>query len=81
MVVVNGMLSKQSSAAVLDRLKRIAREFSELHTEDTRLPLEQRSAMSVLVALRHWELEAFAELRRPRAAAPRLVSSARRGTA
>jgi hypothetical protein len=28
------------------------------------LPLGERSAMSVLVAIRHWELEAFAELRR-----------------
>ena len=64
MLVVNGMLSKASSAAVVDRLKRVAREFSELHNDDVRLPLEQRSAMSVLVALRHWELAAFAELRR-----------------
>lgn len=64
MLVVNGMLSKTSSATVVERLKRIAREFSELHNDDVRLPLEQRSAMSVLVALRHWELAAFAELRR-----------------
>ena len=64
LVVVNGMLSKASSAALLDRLKRIAREFSQLHGDDVRLPLAERSAMSLLVALRHWELEAFAELRR-----------------
>ena len=64
MVVVNGMLSKSSSAAVVTRLKRIAREFSELHNEDMRLPLAERSAMSLLVAMRHWELQAFAEMRR-----------------
>ena len=64
MVVVNGMLSKSSSAAVVTRLKRIAREFSELHNEDMRLPLAERSAMSLLVAIRHWELQAFAEMRR-----------------
>ena len=64
MVVVNGMLSKSSSAAVVTRLKRIAREFSELHNEDVRLPLAERSAMSLLVAMRHWELQAFAEMRR-----------------
>lgn len=80
MLVVNGMLSTQSSAAVVDRLKRVAREFSELHSADVRLPLEQRSAMSVLVALRHWELDAFAALRRRRTTAPRLVSAVRRGT-
>lgn len=64
MLVVNGMLSKGSSAAIATRLKRIAREFSDLHNEDVRLPLAERSAMSLLVAIRHWELEAFAELRR-----------------
>jgi AcrR family transcriptional regulator len=64
MVVVNGMLSRNSSAAVVTRLKRTAREFSELHNEDARLPLNERSAMSLLVAIRHWELAAFAELRR-----------------
>ena len=70
MVVVNGMLSRNSSAAVVTRLKRIAREFSELHNEDVRLPLNERSAMSLLVAIRHWELAAFAELRRKRASNP-----------
>jgi transcriptional regulator with XRE-family HTH domain len=70
MVVVNGMLSRNSSAAVVTRLKRAAREFSELHNEDARLPLNERSAMSLLVAIRHWELAAFAELRRRKAANP-----------
>ena len=64
MVVVNGMLSRASSAAILTRLKRIAREFSELNIQDARLPLGERSAMSLLVAIRHWELAAFADLRR-----------------
>lgn len=66
MLVVNGMLSKVSSAAMVARLKRIAKEFSELHNEDVRLPLAERSAMSLLVAIRHWELQAFADLRRRR---------------
>ena len=34
MLVVNGMLSKSSSADVVNRLKRITREFSDLHNED-----------------------------------------------
>jgi hypothetical protein len=67
MVVMNGMLSRSSSSAIVGRLKRIAREFSELQNEDAGLPLPQRSAMSMLVAMRHWELEAFAELRRRKA--------------
>jgi transcriptional regulator with XRE-family HTH domain len=64
MLVVNGMLSKISSAAIVARLKRIAREFSDLHNDDVRLPPPERSAMSLLVAIRHWELEAFRALRR-----------------
>lgn len=68
MVVVNGMLSRNSSAAILTRLKRIAREFSELNNDDAKLPLTERSAMSLLVAVRHWELAAFAALRRGKTA-------------
>lgn len=64
MVAVNGMLSRNSCAAIIARLKRTAREFSELHNDDLRLPPSERSAVSLLVAIRHWELQAFAELRR-----------------
>jgi len=64
MIVVNSMLSRASSASIVAKLKRLARECSDLHSEDARLPLGERSAMSVLLAVRHWELQAFAELRR-----------------
>jgi len=67
MVVVNGMLSRSSSATIVTRLKRVAREFSELHNDDVRLPHGERSAMSLLVAIRRWELQAFAQLRRKKA--------------
>ena len=68
MLVVNGMLSRDSSAAMVARLKRVAREFSELHSDDARLRRGGRSAISLLVAIRHWELEAFTQLRRRRPA-------------
>ncbi len=64
MLVVNGMLSKNASADMVARLKRITRDFSDLHNEDSRLPLGERSPMTLLVAIRHWQLAAFAELRR-----------------
>jgi hypothetical protein len=64
MLVVNGMLSSASSADIVNRLKRITREFSDLHNDDSRLPLGERSPMTLLVAVRHWQLQAFAELRR-----------------
>jgi transcriptional regulator with XRE-family HTH domain len=63
-LAVNGMLSASSRATIVARLKRITREFSELHNDDVRLPPSQRMNMTMLVAIRHWELQAFAELRR-----------------
>lgn len=73
LLVVNGMLSAASRALIVERLKRVTREFSELHSDDARLAMDERSAMSVCVALRHWELEAFSQLRRRAPAAPRTI--------
>jgi hypothetical protein len=63
-VAVNGMLSAGSRATIVGRLKRVVKEFSELHNDDVRLPPSQRLNMTMLVAIRHWELQAFTELRR-----------------
>ncbi len=66
--VVNGMLSAASNAQVVARLRRLAREFSELHDDDKRLALGERRPASLLLAVRPWELDAFHALRRRRAA-------------
>lgn len=63
-VAVNGMLSSGSRAKMVERLKRVTREFSELHNDDVRLPQPERRNMTMLVAIRHWELQAFTGLRR-----------------
>lgn len=63
-VAVNGMLSASSRAAIMARLRRVVREFSELHNDDVRLPPSQRRNLTMLVAIRPWELEAFTALRR-----------------
>jgi transcriptional regulator with XRE-family HTH domain len=70
LLLVNGMLSKASGAAVISRLHRIAQEFRELHNEDVRVPFAERSAISLLLAVRRWELHAFHDLRRRRSKAP-----------
>jgi len=67
-VAVNGMLSASSRSAIVTRLKRVVREFSELHNDDVRLPPSQRLNMTMLVAIRHWELQAFTALRRKKPA-------------
>ena len=63
-LAVNGMLSGNSRATIVARLKRLTREFSELHNDDVRLPASQRLNMTMLVAIRHWEMQAFTGLRR-----------------
>jgi predicted transcriptional regulator len=63
-IAVNGMLSSNSRSTIVARLKRTVREFSELHNDDVRLPPSQRMNMTMLVAIRHWELQAFTEMRR-----------------
>jgi transcriptional regulator with XRE-family HTH domain len=62
--LVNVMLSKQSAAALLDRLKQVATEFSQQHQHETRLPLDQKHAISFLVAARPWVPQAFRTLQR-----------------
>ena len=62
--LVNVMLSKQSAAALLERLKQVATEFSQQHQHETRLPLAQRQAISFMVAARPWVPRAFKTLMR-----------------
>lgn len=64
MLFVNGRLSKSSREAMLARLRRVAADFTESHNEDMRRRVEERSGMSMLLAIRPWELSAFGELRR-----------------
>ena len=62
--LVNVMLTKQSGAALLERLKQVAAEFSQQHQHETRLPLEQRHAISFIVAARPWVPHVFKTLLR-----------------
>ena len=64
MKLVNMMLTKQSSAALLERLKQVAADFAHQHQHEARLPLEDRNAISLMVAVRPWVPQAFKALRR-----------------
>ena len=68
MLVGNGMLSRTSTNAILARLRRIANEFTELHHGDAHLPLGERRSATLVLAIRPWELQAFEDLKRKRAA-------------
>src|SRR5256712_12674387 len=64
MLLVTGRLSKSSREAMLVRLRRVANEFADLHSDDTRRPFDESTAMHMLVAIRPWELAKFAEMQR-----------------
>ena len=64
MLFVTGRLSKSSREAMLVRLRRVANEFADLHSDDTRRPFDECIAMHMLVAIRPWELSTFAEMQR-----------------
>ncbi|TAK92465.1 MAG: XRE family transcriptional regulator [Burkholderiaceae bacterium] len=60
--VVNVMLSKTSAQALLNRMKQVAREFSDQHQEDASLPFEEKQPISFMLAARPWLPRPFKEL-------------------
>ncbi|MCU0868092.1 MAG: transcriptional regulator [Burkholderiales bacterium] len=75
MLLVNGMLTDGAASLVQSKLRRLANEFAEIHEDQKRLPLGERRSVTLLLAMRPWELDDFHELRRARdrkpAVAPR----------
>lgn len=64
LLVVNGMLSRQSNARLQDKMARLAREFDELNDADAGLPLAQRHGVTMVIAMGDWRFGLFADLRR-----------------
>jgi len=75
-VIVTGSLSRRSIEALQDRMRRIAEEFDSLVGEDRRLDHEARTGVSLVLAVRPWEPNLFAKLRRD---APKPVHGGRNG--
>lgn len=69
MLVVNGMLSRPSSETIIGRLRRLANEFTDLHHADAQLEPGVRRPATLVLAMRPWELQAFADLKRKRSPA------------
>ncbi|MCL2830795.1 MAG: helix-turn-helix transcriptional regulator [Betaproteobacteria bacterium] len=63
-VFIHGMLTPAAASQIRTQLQRLRQSFSALHEEGLGVPLEQRSGMGLLVAMRSWELPAFTALRR-----------------
>ncbi len=59
-----GMLSEQSVDQLIKLVDKTVAGFIELNRDDSRLPLEQRTGYSMVVALRPWLMPAFTDLLR-----------------
>ncbi len=70
MVLLNAYLSKAHAATVIDRLQRLTKDVSEQHLDDARLPSSQRRPLSLLVAVRPWQLDFMRDLQRPQPQVP-----------
>ena len=66
MLLVSGLLSAASSAGMIERLRRLANEFTEMKDHDAQQPLGERRPSTLIVAMRPWEVEELHALRRPK---------------
>jgi hypothetical protein len=64
MRLVNVRVSAEARLALITRLEQVALDYAEQHNADTRLPDEQRLPLSLCLAVRVWEPEAFLAYRR-----------------
>lgn len=63
-LLVNSMLTRGSIEKFIERMHDLAREFSRMHVEDNKMPLDKRHAHSLLLAVRPWEPSFMRPLRR-----------------
>jgi hypothetical protein len=62
--LVNLMLTPRSAAALRERLRQVAAEFSQQHQDDARLPFAERHTVTLMLAARPWMPESFKALLR-----------------
>lgn len=64
LLFVHGMLTPEARSQLLRRMRRLVQEFNEQHAEALDQPDQAREGHSLLLALRPWEPQVFARLRR-----------------
>jgi DNA-binding Xre family transcriptional regulator len=63
-LLVHGSISHSLAPSFLERLQRVAQDFAQQHQTDQKLAEKDKTGYTLLLAMRSWELEAFAALRR-----------------
>ena len=64
MLLVHGSISQALAPSFLERMQRVAQDFAQQHQADQKLLEKDREGYTLLLAMRRWEFEAFAGLRR-----------------
>jgi len=63
-LLVHGSISRGIAPSFVDRLQRVAQDFAQQHQADQKLAAKEREGYTLVLAMRSWEFEAFAQLRR-----------------
>lgn len=64
LMLVHGAISRALAPVFLERLQRVAQDFAQQHQTDQKLAEKEREGYTLVLAMRSWEFEAFAQLRR-----------------
>jgi hypothetical protein len=63
-LLVHGSVSRALAPSFLERMQKVAQDFAQQHQADQKLAEKDREGYTLLLAMRSWEFEAFAALRR-----------------
>lgn len=64
MTFVHGMFTEQAVAQIQEELRKLRLKYAELHEASLAAPLSKRRGLGLLLAMRGWEPQDFAKLRR-----------------
>lgn len=64
LVLVHGSINRSHAPSFLDRIQHLAQDFAQQQSADQKVDEKDRGNYTLLLAIRSWELEAFANLRR-----------------
>ncbi len=64
LLLVHGSVSRALAPSFFERMQRVAQDFAQQHLADQKVQDKDRCGYTLLLAMRSWEFEAFAALRR-----------------
>lgn len=64
LLLVHGSVSRSLAPVFMERMQRVAQDFAQAHLADQKIDSKDREGYTLLLAMRSWEFDAFAMLRR-----------------